>query len=202
MNMDPIHIDTIPAQLRWQNQPLTATVDTDKIQITAGPSTDLFSDPNGQMQAKNSPQLLFPVSGDFCLQVKILVQFASKFDAGALLIYENEQSWGKFCFEYSPNHQPMIVSVVTKDGFSDDCNSIVVEGNEVYLRVARIDRAFAFHYSFNGTYWELARFFTLNNKVEASVGFSAQSPTGEACQADFTEILFRPDRLGDIRSGE
>ena len=58
-------------------------------------------------------------------------------------------SWAKLCFEYSPQREPMVVSVVTR-GLSDDCNSFVVDGATVWLRIARVGSAFAFHASTDG----------------------------------------------------
>jgi uncharacterized protein len=94
----------------------------------------------------------------------------------------------------------MVVSVVTRS-VSDDCNSFVVDGNVVGLRVARLGQAFAFHASTDGRRWRLVRYFALEQGVDPRVGFLAQSPRGGGCSVSFGEIAFRPGRLGDIRSG-
>ncbi len=94
----------------------------------------------------------------------------------------------------------MIVSVVNK-GDSDDCNSVVIAGNTVHLRLARIGRAFAFHYSIDGRFWHFTRYFNLG--VEgAAIGFSSQSPTGSGCASVFEDIRFEARTPADIRSGE
>jgi regulation of enolase protein 1 (concanavalin A-like superfamily) len=95
----------------------------------------------------------------------------------------------------------MVVSVVNRD-FSDDCNSRVIDGNQVYLRVVRLDSAYAFHASDDGHVWSLIRYFSLGDNIEAAVGFSAQSPTGQSCTATFDEIHYEARKLADIRSGE
>ncbi|MFN8455378.1 MAG: DUF1349 domain-containing protein [Anaerolineae bacterium] len=96
----------------------------------------------------------------------------------------------------------MIVSVVTR-GVSDDCNSTIIAGDEqVFLRVARQTNTFAFHYSHDGRLWHLVRYFGLGPLDQVQAGFSAQSPTGEQCQAKFSEISCRPGIIKDIRSGE
>jgi regulation of enolase protein 1 (concanavalin A-like superfamily) len=123
------------------------------------------------------------------------------FDAGVLQVRERDDLWAKLCFEYSPQNQPMIVSVVTR-GASDDCNSAVIDGDEVYLRIAVNPKTIAFHHSRDGRYWHLVRYFTLGALANPRVGFSAQSPTGERCTATFAEISYKAGRLGDIRSGE
>jgi regulation of enolase protein 1 (concanavalin A-like superfamily) len=94
----------------------------------------------------------------------------------------------------------MVVSVVTRD-VSDDCNSFVVDGDSVWLRIARLGPALAFHASLDGNRWSLVRHFALGSPSEPSVGFLAQSPTGDGCAATFGRIEYRADRLEDLRSG-
>jgi regulation of enolase protein 1 (concanavalin A-like superfamily) len=94
----------------------------------------------------------------------------------------------------------MIVSVVTQ-GFSDDANAYVVAGNQTFLRIARLGRAFAFHASEDGRYWQLIRNFTLEPSDQLAAGFVAQSPTGAGCTATFAQIVYAPERLADLRSG-
>jgi uncharacterized protein len=93
----------------------------------------------------------------------------------------------------------MIVSVVTR-GLSDDCNSGVVDGDAVWLRIARVGAAFAFHSSFDGERWDFVRHFALDSEPRA--GFLAQSPTGDGLSAAFSDIRLERTRLRDLRSGE
>jgi regulation of enolase protein 1 (concanavalin A-like superfamily) len=95
----------------------------------------------------------------------------------------------------------MVVSVVNRD-VSDDCNSVVIAGSEVYLRVARTPRTLAFHYSTDGQFWHFVRYFSLGLTDVVRAGFSAQSPTGATCRAVFAEIAYRAGALADNRSGE
>ena len=118
------------------------------------------------------------------------VDFAARFDAGALLLYVDDGSWAKLCFEYAPLKVPTVVSVVTR-GLSDDCNSYPVEGNSTWLRIARRGGAFAFHSSTDGESWQLVRHFALAPAAEIAVGFLAQSPEGEGCTATFDSIRHR-----------
>jgi hypothetical protein len=95
----------------------------------------------------------------------------------------------------------MVVSVVTNT-YSDDCNSVVIPRNEVFLRIARLGQAFAFHYSEDGKYWNLVRHFTLHRATDVRIGFVSQAPTGPTCTAYFSEIAYAPRSVKDIRSGE
>ena len=195
--------ELLPAlNLRWLGRPAGAEVRDDGLELAAGPRTDWFVDPGGDAApVTNAPALVGAPSGDFLLSARVAVEFASVFDAGALVLFGNDRAWAKLCLEYSPRREPMIVSVVTRN-LSDDCNSFVVEGNSAWLRVSRIGRRFAFHASTDGLSWALVRHFALQPDDELLAGFEAQSPLGEGCTALFTDIRYEARTLADIRSGE
>ena len=187
--------------LRRLGAPVRAEVRDGGLELAAGPRTDWFVDPRGEAApVGNAPALVGAPSGDFMLGARVTVEFASTFDAGALVLYGHERSWAKLAFEFSPQREPMIVSVVTRD-LSDDCNSFVVDGNCAWLRMSRIGRTFAFHASTDGSWWQLVRHFALQPDGELLAGFEAQSPLGEGCTAFFGDIRYEARTLPDIRSG-
>jgi len=114
-----------------------------------------------------------------------------------LFVHANDTTWAKLCLERSPRGELMIVSVVTR-GTSDDCNSYAVNGNHAWLRVARVEGAFAFHASRDGGRWELIRHFGLPSS-DVRIGFEVQSPTGEGCRATFADIAYSSRQLVDLR---
>jgi regulation of enolase protein 1 (concanavalin A-like superfamily) len=202
-------LTSMPFDLRWEVPPVDWAGDGDAtLTITAGPRTDMFVDPRGiDGPTLNAPRLLGSpdadgAAGDYLLGARVRVGFSATYDAGVLLVYGDERSWAKLCFECSPDGRPMIVSVVTR-GVSDDANAFEVDGDQVWLRVARLGRAYAFHASTDGTAWRLVRHFALApGGPPPRIGFEAQSPTGGGCTATFERIRFARERLGDLRSGE
>jgi|SRR5580692_11624829 regulation of enolase protein 1 (concanavalin A-like superfamily) len=169
--------------------------------------TDLFLDPAGDGKEPPGAGWLtgIPPEGDFMLSARVTVDFASTFDAGVLLVHADDQHWAKLCFEYSPQHKPTAVTVVTRET-SDDCNSFEVEGNELGLRITRTGRAWALHASEDGHWWRLLRYFALADHgraadTEVRIGFLAQSPTGSGCTATFTRIAWHPAAPADLRDG-
>jgi uncharacterized protein len=190
----------LPFSSRWIGTPAAASADGDSLTIAAGGRSDWFIHPGTGVRTLNAPALVGRTSGDFLLSARVEVAFASKFDAGVLALWRDELTWAKLCFEYSPESEAMVVSVVTRST-SDDCNSSIVEGGSVWLRISRIGREFAFHSSLNGTAWQLVRHFGLTPDDEIEVGFLAQSPTGDGCTATFSDIRFRAETLGDLRGG-
>jgi uncharacterized protein len=172
--------------------------------LTAAAGTDLFVDPGGpEMSTAEAPDagrfVGLPPPGDFTLAAQVSVEFASRFDAGVLLLHAAERQWAKLCFEYSPQLTPTAVTVVTR-GTSDDCNSFEVDGHTLWLRITRSGPAWAFHASTDGTWWRLLRYFTFPGDM-VRVGFLAQSPAGAGCAATFDRITFRPGAPESLRDG-
>lgn len=200
--MNSFSFTPCPAELVWENPPQAWKCEQQTLSITAGAQTDLFTDPAGTVVVNSSPRAIFsPTAGDFLLSAKVEVGFQSTFDAGVLMLYHNAEYWAKLCFEYSPQRQPMVVSVINR-GVSDDCNSVVINGNVVYLRIAKIGKTFAFHYSLDGRYWHFVRYFTFGIADAVRIGFSSQAPTGEGCTAMFSEVAYTQTTLKDTRNGE
>ena len=201
--MNAFTLPSIPSELNWINQPLDWKAGPgNQLTVVAGKVSDWFIDPAGNSSKGNAPCALFSARDEnYILSACVKVEFASTFDAGVLFLRESDSSWGKLCFEYSPQGKPMVVSVVTRE-FSDDCNSIIVEGNTVFLRAAVTPRTIAFHYSHDGKFWHFVRYFTLGASHRLAVGFSSQSPTGAKCTANFTDIVYQSGILKDLRNGE
>ena len=201
--MTQFTLPAIPVELEWKNLPIDWKIESDDcLSILAGAKTDWFIDPGGSSVQANAPTAIFrPPDENFMVSARVMVDFVSTYDAGVLHLYESESRWAKLCFEYSPQRQPMIVSVVTRD-FSDDCNSVEIKGQAVYLRLTVTPQTIAFHYSLDAAYWNLVRYFSLGKMEHLRVGFSSQSPTGQQCRARFSEIQYRAGVLKDYRSGE
>jgi uncharacterized protein len=193
----------VPSQLGvWHRD-----VQAGAVVANAPAHTDLYINPGGQGSGDaesmmNAATLLgTPPLGDFQFSARVAVDFAAQFDAGVLLLWIDERHWAKFCFEFSPAAEPMVVSVVTRD-LSDDANGFVVADRFVWLRMSRVDHVYAFHASTDGQAWRLIRVFTLADQLDGHmIGFEAQSPTGNGCKITFDRISFNPERLEDLRNG-
>jgi uncharacterized protein len=173
--------------------------------IAARGTSDHFIDPSTSRATLNAPRVLGRLPGpgttDFQLSALVEVEFEATFDAGVLMVWADDLTWAKLCFEYSPTGQPMVVSVVTR-GLSDDANSTPVDGNQVWLRVSRSGASYAFHACADGERWEFVRHFALPaDPASVRVGFSSQSPTGAGCVTQFTQVRFVATPLTDLRDG-
>jgi regulation of enolase protein 1 (concanavalin A-like superfamily) len=201
-NRENVTIAGLQKEIVWENEPLDWNVSGNTFTLNAGKGSRLFIDPYKGVGANTAPMALFVPDSNFLFSCRVNVNFKTLFDAGVLVIYGSNDEWAKFCFEYSPQQKPMIVSVVNRV-VSDDCNHIIVDGDYVYFRVAGMGNGtFAFHYSFDGKYWDLARYFSLSQKDVLKVGFLSQSPKGDSCRSVFSEIDYKIKKLADYRNGD
>ena len=202
--MAPPHVAVpgLPA-LTWHGHPAAAGYDagTGRLSITAHAGTDWFTDPLTEGRTSSAPALLFVPDGDFVLSARVTVGFGGTFDAGVLALRQSDEQWAKLCFERSPQHEAMVVSVVTR-GTSDDANAVVVDADHVHLRVLRTGPAYAFHYSLDGDVWHFVRLFRLGQAdAPMHAGFLAQAPDGTDCTATFEAIRLTANVPSDLRSG-
>ena len=191
-------IPGLPGKLSWQNMPRTANIDADHVlTIASKAKTDWFVDPFDGTVANTAPILLFAPDPDYVLSARTTVQFNTKWDAGALMLWGDDHHWAKLSFEFSPDAKPTLVTVVTR-GLSDDCNSMSVSGDSVYLRIAKSGNTYVFYFATDGQNWQILRTFSLDTKLPVRVGFESQSPAGMGVTAKFSAITYDPHRIGNI----
>jgi regulation of enolase protein 1 (concanavalin A-like superfamily) len=181
--------------------------ESDEVVAQAPAHTDFYVNPGGADSADAESMLNAaflvgrPPAGDFQLSARVSVEFRAQYDAGVLLLWIDDSHWAKLCFELSPDSEPMVVSVVTRE-LSDDANAFTVPARWVWLRVSRIKTVYAYHASTDGKVWKLIRVFSLGDDVSAHrIGFEAQAPTGDGCTVTFTDISFTAGTLEELRDG-
>jgi regulation of enolase protein 1 (concanavalin A-like superfamily) len=183
-----------PQSFHWRNNPADWNVKDGVLTIRSTGKTDWYNAPIGGEPIASSPLLLFPAPKEFWCSAKVTLDFKSRFDAGALVVYADEKNWIKFAFE-SPNGKTGgIVSVVTRD-LSDDNTGTAIEGNSVYLELSRTGQAVFLFFSTDGKNWNVTRAFHFAPDQPLQFGFSAQSPTGSGSTVLFSDIRFRPEAL-------
>jgi regulation of enolase protein 1 (concanavalin A-like superfamily) len=170
------------------------------LMIKASPCSDYFVDPADGKKSLNAPYYHVETNKDFVLRAKVTNSFKSVYDACALMVMSDEACWAKFCFELTDIGTHAVVSVVT-NGVSDDANGVNIQGNSVYLQIAKKGKLFALHYSPDGSVYKMVRYFTLPVKEPFKVGFVAQSPLGDGGDCLFEDIQFKFEAPIDLRNG-
>ena len=202
LHAQEVKMNAIPFVMSFQNSVIDYKITGDNsLEINAPGHTDLFISPDGGYVINKSPRLIFKPDSDFIFTAKIKPGFKSKWDAGVLLIFNDATHFAKFCFESDFKGQPRVVSVVCNET-ADDCNSMIVNTDEVFYRItgSTKGKTFGLYYSADGKSWFPIRTFKLDKTDNITIGFSAQSPSGEGCLVKFSDIDLQ-QRKADFWTG-
>jgi regulation of enolase protein 1 (concanavalin A-like superfamily) len=204
-NPRELNIDSLPFPLVSEGPQSQAAplLQGQMLTLTADAGADMFLDPAGSAGTSDAERFVSPVKGDFRLSAFVSPVFVSDFDSGVLIGYLDPLNWFKICAELDPSGTTRVVSVVTRGGKSDDCDSWPIDRAGTYLRISRLGPAFALHASVDGERWNMVRYFAMGDPAPESVkiGFAAQSPSGEGTTATFSHISFDTKTLTQVRDG-
>lgn len=191
----------------WLNKSELKT-DGNVISIYAPEASDFFCN-NGAVSEEgitpdslcNAPFYYTDVTGDFVLNVKVSHDFKDTYDSASIMVMEDNDNWAKSCFEKTDFDTHAAVSVVTKNGASDDANGCNITGNTVWLRICRVNNSYSFLYSENGINYYMTRFFNLSGKETVKVGLLAQAPQGKGGIRIYENLSIVPKTVKNIRAG-
>ncbi|MFD3331731.1 DUF1349 domain-containing protein [Streptomyces sp. NPDC058700] len=191
----------LPLAMAWVTAPKAWSLAAGVLSVTAAPHTDVFTDPIGGGARRDAAvALTVPPEGDWQLSARLRVDFRSAWDAGALVVWADDDHWAKLTFEQAHDGAPSVYSVVTR-GRSDDALAGPVAADALWLRISRTGEGYAFHVSDDGAIWRLVRQFALGGDGAARVGVVAQSPVGEGCRVDFDAFRLAPTTLAHLFDG-
>lgn len=194
---------------KWINEGKIA-IEENRIVMTAPAMTDFFCGGSATSEEGilpeslcNAPYFHTEVEGDFVLTVKVSHAFKETYDSASVMIMQDMQNWAKCCFELTDFGTHAAVSVVTKDGESDDANGCDIEGQDyAWLKVCRVGRAFSFHYSKDGKAFHMTRYFLMKEADSVKVGLLAQAPTGDGGERIYEDLTIESRTVKNIRAGE
>ncbi|REE70545.1 hypothetical protein A8990_12930 [Paenibacillus taihuensis] len=173
---------------RWTNEPANwSYTEQGGLHVEAPANSDYYQDPAGKHIVSSAPFLHFTAGSSFELTTRLTVEMKHKYDSGCLMLMADDRNWAKLCFEFNGRY-PTIVSVVTIDGVSDDCNSERVEVEKPYLRIVRQGNCITFFYSADGEVWEQIRYFGMKLPDECLAGVVSQSPQGTGCTVQYESL--------------
>ena len=191
----------------WLNKSELKT-DGNVISIYAPEASDFFCNNGAVSKAGitpdslcNAPFYYTDVTGDFVLDVKVSHDFKATYDSASIMVMEDNDNWAKSCFEKTDFDTHAAVSVVTKNGASDDANGCNITGNTVWLRICRVNNSYSFLYSENGINYYMTRFFNLSGKETVKVGLLAQAPQGKGGIRIYENLSIVPKTVKNIRAG-
>jgi uncharacterized protein len=199
--LDGLTPETLAARgLAWENVPQWTPLAGGGIRVAAPPATDCFRDPAGGKVKDNGPYLWREVVGNFVARAHVRPHFAGQYDAGGILVRENEERWAKLCFESTNFGTAAAISVVTR-GLSDDANGPDLAAPGLWLQVCRVGDEFGMHYTVDGKNWRKVRRFHLQLPRTVRVGPLAQSPGDRGTSVDFLWFAVESRTVTDTRTG-
>lgn len=199
---EPIHLAAIPFPLSWEQNPQAFKLTSTGIIMDSGKATDLYTSVDGSKSTNNVPKLLFKPDSNFIFTTKVKPVFQKAYDGGAIIVYHDAENWGKLLFEQNVDGTLGIWTTVSTDNSGDDNFNGFIPAKEVFLKIAKVDKAFCFYYSLDGEKWVVLRAFPIRKSDDIRIGFSSQSPLGSNCQVEFSDITYRAKKFKDFYSGE
>lgn len=188
-------------KFEWMNSKPEFKECDGKITIQAIPNVDFFINPvTGEVQS-GSPFAYQEIEGDFVIKALVSLEFESTWDACVLLALDNDKLWAKACFERTDYDKNAVVTVITNQ-VSDDANGVNIDGNQVWLQLARKGNVFGVHYSLDGEQFFMSRLCSLPMKNKIKVGIVGQSPIGNGGARNFESLTIEQRTVSDIRSGK
>lgn len=194
-------------EFQWMNQS-EIREDGARFEIKATPQSDFFCNSGSASEEgitpeslSNAPYYFTEIEGDFVMQAKVSHDFKDTYDSASLMVMVDLKNWAKACFEMTDFGTHAAVSVVTKQGESDDANGCNLDGNTAWLRVCRVDSTFSFHYSTDGEHFFMMRFFSLPAGKKVRAGLLAQAPVGNGGARIYEDLLIENRTVKNIRFG-
>lgn len=195
-------------EFKWINEGIIRQTDN-HIEIDAPAQSDFFCN-NGAVSEEgitpetlcNAPFYYTEVDGDFVMRVKVAHDFKDTYDSASIMIMIDMQNWAKACFEKTDFGTHAAVSVVTRNGESDDANGCNIDSNSVWLQITRVGNSFAFHFSDDGVTYYMMRFFNLSAGKTIKVGLLAQAPQGNGGIRTYENLTIEKKTVKNIRFGE
>lgn len=168
--------------------------------MDANDHSDFISSAVSKTKTHNAAFVYKEVKGDFTIKAKVSHDFIGQYDACGFMAYDHEDLWAKTAFELTNFGTHTVVSVITNK-LSDDANGVNLNGNEVWLQLARKKDAFAIHYGLNKDEMYKVRVFSLPMQETIKVGFITQSPFDKGKEMKFEEFIFVEKAPENIRTG-
>lgn len=192
---------------KWLNESSIRKEDN-KLIVHATKESDFFCN-NGAIGEEeitaeslcNAPYYYTEIIGDFVLKAKVSHEFIYIYDSASLMVMVDKDNWAKSCFELTDFGTHAVVSVVTKNGESDDANGSNIDANSVWLQITRAGNSFAFHYSVDGENYYMTRFYNLPATETVKIGMLAQSPTGDGGDRCYEDLYIESKTVKNIRFG-
>lgn len=179
-------------KLKWTREPKDYKIDSDKIEITTKPYTDLWQRTYYHFQNDNAPVLQLSTKEKF-FSFSVKTEFSDshhRFDQCGIVMYLNSENWLKASIEYENEKFQHLGSVVTNNGYSDWATTEIPSSvKSMWYRLSRREDDFCVECSEDGKTFHQMRICHMNEaKDEITFGIYACSPENSSFSAVFTSM--------------
>ena len=188
-------------EFKLSNQASSISRGNGILELAAPGKTDYFADICGNYRQFNAPFYHTVAENDFIFRCRVKPEFNETYDAGGIIAYESDNRWIKFAFENTDLGYPSVVSAVTNN-VSDDGNGESINEKEIWMQIVRREYNWCLHYSHDKMNWRMVRYFRFELNASINIGIFSQSPLGEGCMVQFSEVELLENTYINIRKAE
>ena len=180
----------------WIREPEEYSIESERIEITTMPHTDLWQRTYYHFRNDNAPVLQME-TGEKFFSFTVKTDFTGshhRFDQCGVALYLDSENWLKASVEYENERFQHLGSVVTNHGYSDWATTqIGADRKVVWYRLSRREDDYRLECSFDGETFEQMRVCHLwEGAGRIRFGVYACSPEDSSFTAVFTDL-----RLGE-----
>lgn len=177
---------------KWIRKPAEFKVESDRIEITTEPHTDLWQRTYYHFQNDNAPVFQIETEDKFFSFI-VKTDFSEshhRFDQCGIVIYLDSENWLKGSIEYENEVFQHLGSVVTNHGYSDWATTeISADVKSMWYRLSRREDDYCIECSKDGITFSQMRVCHLwEGAGKISFGIYACSPEESSFKAVFTDM--------------
>ncbi len=180
------------SEFKWIREPKEYKIESDKIEITTEPHTDLWQRTYYHFQNDNAPVLQIETEEkQFSFIVKTeFKESHHRFDQCGIVMYLDSENWLKASVEYENSEYQHLGSVVTNHGYSDWATTTIdASVKEVWYRLSRRESDYLIECSMDGVMYHQMRICHMHKgDRKIQFGIYACSPEESSFHAVFSNM--------------
>lgn len=178
--------------MKWTREPAEYSIQSDRIEITTLPHTDLWQRTYYHFRNDNAPVLQFDTDEQF-FSFTVRTDYTEshhRFDQCGIVMYLDSENWLKGSIEYENEDFQHLGSVVTNNGYSDWATTeIDASIKSMWYRLSRREDDYCIECSDDGiTFKQMRVCHMYRGGGTVQFGVYACSPEDSSFKATFTNI--------------
>ena len=179
-------------EFKWTREPQDYKIESDRIEITTKPHTDLWQRTYYHFQNDNAPVLQMETEEEYFSFV-VKTEFDEshhRFDQCGIVMYLDSENWLKGSIEYENDNYQHLGSVVTNNGYSDWATTVIdASVKSMWYRFSRREDDYCIECSIDGITFSQMRICHMHKgKGKIRFGVYACSPEDSSFKAVFSNM--------------